>query len=249
MLTRRSILQAGASAAAVLTMGRWPARAAGTSAEIKIAQKEQAAAQSKWRLTGDYFENCNCNVVCPCLFSSAAVLTSKPTQGECHVAFVFHIDKGDYDGVSLDGLNAAVVAHIPGAVADGNWTLAAYSDNRADEKQSAALAAIFGGGAGGPIAAFVPLVGKNLGMKKVAIKYSIDGKARSAEIPGIMRLAVAPMSSLNPSGETWAATGYSLAPEKLEFAVGAKDSTFADYGMRWDNSGKNGFYAPISWSN
>ena len=35
----------------------------------------------------------------------------------------------------------------------------------------------------------------------------------------------------------------------LTFAVGGTDSTFADHGMRWDNSGKNGHYAPISWSN
>jgi hypothetical protein len=26
-------------------------------------------------------------------------------------------------------------------------------------------------------------------------------------------------------------------------------STFNDHGMRWDNSGKNGHYAPINWSN
>jgi hypothetical protein len=26
-------------------------------------------------------------------------------------------------------------------------------------------------------------------------------------------------------------------------------STWTDYGMHWDNSGKNGHYAPISWSN
>jgi hypothetical protein len=34
-------------------------------------------------------------------------------------------------------------------MANGNWTLAAYFDERADEKQTAALAAIFGGGEGG----------------------------------------------------------------------------------------------------
>jgi hypothetical protein len=31
--------------------------------------------------------------------------------------------------------------------------------------------------------------------------------------------------------------------------VGSKDSTFVDHGMLWDNSGKNGHYAPINWSN
>ena len=131
---------------------------------------------AKWRLTGDYFENCNCDVVCPCLVSTAAPLTARPTQGVCDVPLVFHIDKGDYDGVALDGLNVAVVAHTPGPMADGNWTLAAYIDERADEKQTAALGAIFGGGEGGPMAAFAPLVGKHLGVKKVAIKYSINGK-------------------------------------------------------------------------
>ena len=138
---------------------------------------------AKWRLTGDYFENCNCDVVCPCLVSTAAPLTARPTQGVCNVPLVFHIDKGDYDGVSLDGLNVVVVAHTPGPMADGGWTLAAYIDERADEKQTAALGVIFSGGEGGPMAAFAPFVGKHLGVKKVPIKYSINGKARSVEIP------------------------------------------------------------------
>jgi hypothetical protein len=35
---------------------------------------------------------------------------------------------------------------------------------------------------------------------------------------------------------------------QLALAVGSSGSTFTDHGMRWDNSGKNGHYAPISWS-
>ena len=131
------------------------------------------AAQQKWHLSGDYFENCNCNVVCPCLVSPSAPLTARPSQGVCDVALVFHIDKGSYGEVSLDGLNVAVVGHTPGAMGDGNWTLAAYIDERADEQQTAALGAIFSGAEGGPMAAFAPLVGKHLGVKKVAIKYAI----------------------------------------------------------------------------
>ena len=207
------------------------------------------AAQSKWRLTGDYFENCNCDVVCPCLVSTAAPLTARPTQGVCNVPLVFHIDKGDYDGVALDGLNVVVVAHTPGPMAEGNWTLAAYIDERADDKQTAALGAIFGGGEGGPMAAFAPFVAKHLGMKKVAITYKVNGKSRSVEIPNILHLAVEPLPSAHPSGETWTAAGHPVAPDKLAFAVGAKGNTFTDHGMRWDNSGKNAHYAPISWSN
>jgi hypothetical protein len=51
------------------------------------------------------------------------------------------------------------------------------------------------------------------------------------------------------SGEAWAAIGHPVAPDKLALAVGSSGSTFTDHGMRWDNSGKNGHYAPISWSN
>jgi hypothetical protein len=47
----------------------------------------------------------------------------------------------------------------------------------------------------------------------------------------------------------WASTGHPISPDKLAFAVGAAGSTFSDHGMRWDNSGKNGHYAPIRWSN
>jgi hypothetical protein len=62
------------------------------------------ATQKKWRLSGDYFENCNCNVVCPCLVSPSPPMTARPSQGVCDVALVFHIDKGSYDNVSLDGM-------------------------------------------------------------------------------------------------------------------------------------------------
>lgn len=206
-------------------------------------------AGQKWQLSGDYFENCNCNVVCPCLFSPNAPLTSPPSEGMCNVALVFHIDKGSYGKVSLDGLNVAVVAHTPGIMGEGNWSLAVYIDERANEQQTAALGAIFGGSEGGPMAAFAPLVGKNLGVKKVAIKYAITGKSRSAEIPGIMHLTVEPLPTIHPSGEVWAAAGHPVAPDKFALAIGVKGSTFTDHGMRWDNSGKNGHYAPISWSN
>jgi hypothetical protein len=207
------------------------------------------AGQQKWHLTGDYFENCNCSVVCPCLVSPSAPLTAQPTQGACDVALVFHIDKGNYGEVSLDGLNVAVIAHTPGPMGAGNWTLAAYIDERADARQTGALGAIFSGAEGGPMAAFAPLVGKHLGVKKVPIKYAVQGKTRTAEIPRVLNMAVDPLGSMHPSGEIWAAIGHPVAPEKLALAVGRQGSTFADHGMRWDNSGKNGHYAPISWSN
>jgi hypothetical protein len=155
---------------------------------------------TNWQLSGDYFENCNCSVVCPCLISPAPPLTSRPTEGVCDVALAFHIDKGSYGTVALDGLNLALIAHTPGPMADGNWTIAIYIDQRATDEQAVALGAVFGGAEGGPMAAFAPLIATNLGVSKVPITYRVTGKTRSAEIPGVMNMSVEPLPSLRERG-------------------------------------------------
>jgi hypothetical protein len=205
--------------------------------------------QVQWQLSGDYFENCNCSVVCPCLVSSAAPLTARPTEGVCDVALVFHIDTGRYGDTALDGLNVALAVHTPGPMGQGDWTVGAYIDQRADARQTEALGAIFTGAAGGPMAMFAPLIATNLGAKKLPITYRVEGKKRSAEIPDILHMSVEPLPTMHPGGEIWASVGHPVSPDKLALAVGGPGNTYADHGMRWDNSGKNGHYAPINWSN
>jgi hypothetical protein len=39
-----------------------------------------AAIETAWQIRGEYCENCNCDVVCPCLFSTKEPMTSTPTQ-------------------------------------------------------------------------------------------------------------------------------------------------------------------------
>src|ERR1700745_2143261 len=160
-----------------------------------------------------------------------------------------HIDSGRYGDVALDGLNVALAIHTPGRMADGNWSVAAYIDQRADDKQTEALGGIFAGAAVRPMAAFPPLIGKNLGVKKVPITYRIDGKTRSAEIPGVLHMSVDPLPTMHPSGEMWANTGHPISPEKLAFGMGASGNSFSDHGMQWDNSGRHRAYARIRWTN
>ncbi len=102
-----------------------------------------AATETAWQLRGEYVEHCNCDVVCPCLFSAQAPMTSTPTQGACEVGFGFHIDDGSFGDVSLDGLNVALVARTPGPMGEGNWQVALYLDDQADDGQRDALQAIF----------------------------------------------------------------------------------------------------------
>src|SRR5260370_29927410 len=163
---------------------------------------DQVPGQVQWHLAGDYFENCSCSLLCPCLVSAAAPLTARPTEGFCNVPLIFHIESGRYGDLALDGLNVLVILHAPGVMADGDWSVATYVDQRADDEQTEAIAAIFSGAAGGPMAAFTPLISKNLGVSKVPITFRIDGKTRSAAIPGILHMSGGPLrtASASPSG-------------------------------------------------
>ena len=203
-----------------------------------------------WSLRGEYFENCNCAVACPCLFSTAAPFTSMPTEGACEVAFAFHLDQGRFGDVPLDGLNVAMIVRTPGPMIEGNWTVALYVDERADARQQEALQAIFSGAAGGVMGGFAPLIGEVLGIKSAPIAYQREGKRRSVEIPDIMHMAVRPMASvMGEDREVVATNAHPFAPEGVVMAIGDAGSTWTDYGLRWDNSGRNGHYAAITWSN
>src|SRR5207244_12087273 len=102
----------------------------------------------------DYCENCSCSIVCPCLVSAAPPLTARPTEGFCNVPLIFHIESGSYGDIVLDGFNVLIILHAPGVMADGDWSVAAYIDRRANDEQTAVFGASFNGVDGRPDEAF-----------------------------------------------------------------------------------------------
>ena len=112
-----------------------------------------------WQLSGEYFESCNCTVLCPCLLSRAQ---ARPTEGHCDVVLAVRVAQGRYGATDLGGLGAALAAYTPGVMAEGNWSVAIYVDERGNPEQRTALEAILSGGAGGPLARLAPLVGTRL---------------------------------------------------------------------------------------
>lgn len=208
------------------------------------------AESPSWKIAGDYFENCSCEVVCPCTFSPLGPLLAQPTSqdGSCEVPLAFHIEQGTYGEVTLDGLNAVVALRTPGVMGEGNASVALYVDERANEQQLQALTAIFSGAGGGPMGALAPLVGSILGVRSVPITYVREGKRRAVEVPNVMNVAVTSMPGI--SGDGISADGaHPLFPVDLMMAVGDAGSVYEDFGMRWDNSGKNAHHAAFTWSN
>ena len=207
------------------------------------------ATVAQWKITGDYFENCNCTVVCPCVLAPPGMMQAAPTEGACEVPLAFHIERGAHGAVQLDGLNVVVALRTPGVMAHGNASVALYVDERADARQLEALTAIFSGAAGGPMGALAPLVSSVLGVKSVPITFTKEGKRRAVDVPGVMSLSVTATPGVDPDNEIWVSGAHPLFPDKLAMASGDVDSVYEDFGMRWDNSGKNGHYAPFTWSN
>jgi hypothetical protein len=200
----------------------------------------------RWEVSGEYFENCNCHVVCPCEVSPLGFMQDQPSQGHCNVYLVFHVRNGRYGGVDLAGLNAVLAVHSPGPMLQGAWTVAAYLDQRASDDQRQALGAIFSGAAGGPLGALVPLIGTNLGAKVVPIEYRNEGRRRSARIEGILDAVVEAVPGANPEEEVVKRNAHALFPELVQ-ASGVV-SRYADHGLQWDHSGRNADYAAFRWT-
>ncbi|MDA1229045.1 MAG: DUF1326 domain-containing protein [Chloroflexi bacterium] len=100
--------------------------------------------KTKWVIEADYLQACNCDYGCPCEFEAP------PTQGHCEGIGAWRINKGSYGDVSLDGLGLGFSLRSKAAMHEGNLTVAAFVDEKANEKQRDALLQIVSGAAGGP---------------------------------------------------------------------------------------------------
>jgi hypothetical protein len=65
-----------------------------------------------WQVSGQYYETCSCDFVCPCILHS---MKARPTKGTCTFAMGFQIERGTYGAVSLDGLGFIVLGLTPEA--------------------------------------------------------------------------------------------------------------------------------------
>ena len=193
---------------------------------------------TRWELNGDYFEACNCDVACPCIFSSYP-----PPDGHCSVIMACHVDSGKFGDTKLDGLNTFLAVYSPGPMDKVKWKVAMYIDSKANRTQSEALEAIFTKKQAGGM--FASSIGEYLGSKSAGIQYATDGKTRSLKIRGIADVEVEDF--MGPNGKpTSFKNAHGLAPNLL-YVAKSKKLEYKDHGMNWQISGKNSYHAPFSW--
>ena len=200
-----------------------------------------------WRLDGTYFENCSCDMVCPCTTSG---LTMPADQDRCRVVLAFHVDRGEVDGLDVSDKTVVVVADTPPVMADGNWRVGVVMDATASAEQAAGLGAIFGGQAGGPMAGLAPLISEMLGMESAPIEYLDDGRRHSLRVGDLIDIEIEDFvpPQLLPDGDAEMLTGMFHPANSTLTVAKANRSRVSAFGLDFANEGKNGHSAPFSWS-
>ncbi|MEZ0066391.1 hypothetical protein ABIA32_002401 [Streptacidiphilus sp. MAP12-20] len=198
-----------------------------------------------WRIEGTYFENCNCNMVCPC---STSGLSAPADYDRCLVALAFHVASGLVDGLDVSGLTVAVVADAPPLMSEGNWRMGMFMDAAASPEQAEALGAVFSGQLGGPMEGLGPLVGEMLGVEVATIDYVDDGRTHRVRVGDAIAMEVEDfVSPLDATGKGVRVSGVGFPADTLAAGT-ATASRVNAFGLEWDNEGKNAFSAPFAWS-
>jgi hypothetical protein len=204
--------------------------------------------EQSWSLRGEYMESCNCDYLCPCIYTNPQ---APVTYDHCTALMVFRIDEGRSGAMRLDGLKFALVIRSGKVMADGNWIFAAVVDEAADPAQRQALAAIASGEAGGPPGMIRQnLVSDFRGVDFKPIEFTMAGLTRRAAIPGVASFEIEGVASRNRSGEPYYIdnTGHP-ASRRLALAR-SRETHLHGFGLDLDlaGQGNNGHFAPFSWT-
>ncbi len=204
-----------------------------------------SAAKTSWSLEADFLQGCNCDYGCPCEFSAP------PTRGFCEGTGVWRIDKGNFGGVSLDGLGAGFAAHWPKAIHEGNGTLALFLDERANPSQRSALLQICSGQSGGlPFEILAATFSKVLDPIYAPFEFHFNGRDSFARIGDAFAIALEPIK--NPvtkepeSVKVEHSTGFIF---KSAEAVSAKECRVNVPGLAFSWPDKAGFVTRVHYSN
>ena len=205
-------------------------------------------AHREWTMLGEYMESCNCDYLCPCVYTNPQ---GPVTYDHCTAALVFRIDAGSYGDTTLDGLKFALVIRSGKVMAEGNWVFAGVVDERANDTQRQALAAIIGGEAGGPPGLIRDnLVSDFRGIAFKPIEFNLDGLKRSTVIGDAVSFEIEGVTPRNRPGEPLYIDNTAHPANRRLALARSKETRIHGFGLNLDLVGKgnNGHFAPFAWA-
>jgi hypothetical protein len=195
-----------------------------------------------WSLKGTVLVACNCDFGCPCNYNA------RPTHDYCEGGWTWVIERGERDGVRLDGLACSVFAAWPGAIHEGGGRAVAYFDERADDEQRSQLATLLRGEDGGPWSIFINTYTLDE-PRPEPFAVTLAEHRSKLSIGDAVELEMEPIHNPVTGIEVHPGT---VLPEGLVFKEGwyATSSVFTLEGgsVSYDHSRRNSEYAPFSYS-
>lgn len=197
-----------------------------------------------WSLEGTYFENCNCDTICPCTWSG---LSEPATYDRCMVVVNYHINQGEIDGVDVSGLTFALVADTPPVMLDGAWRVGVLIDDQASSEQAEALGTVISGQKGGPPAMLHPLVGEMLGIESMPVTYEEGERRHRVQWGDAVAMEIEDFHA-GPQEQPVQLNNV-FHPSNTTLTVGKSVGTqVSAFGIEFGQEGTNGASAPFAWS-
>jgi hypothetical protein len=198
-----------------------------------------------WKLEGQYFENCSCDVPCPCTVS----LDLGADRDRCNAFLAFQVESGEVDGVDVSGLTVVAIADTPKVMSEGNWRLGVLIDDGASDEQADKLGAVFGGQLGGPMEALGPLVTEPLGVERVALEVSHQNGTHRIKVGDDGEVEVQEIVSFGKEDGVPARLTGVFHPAGADLTIAkATKSHVSAFGIDFAFEGGSAFANPFSWA-
>lgn len=203
-----------------------------------------------WSIEGRWFDVCRCAIPCPCSWAQP------PDDEYCEGILVWHVQRGRYGDVTLDGLNVAMLGSFRGNVWEQgrDFKQAIFMDERANDAQRAALQTIFSGQGGGWPKHFGEMThGETQGFACAAIRVEIapDLSWWRAEVPAHQIVAVAEaLTGPTSDGQVTKIhhlPGAETGPGGVATWGRATVDRAAAFGFEWNRSGKSSKLIEFAW--
>ncbi|HEY0838025.1 MAG TPA: DUF1326 domain-containing protein [Azospirillum sp.] len=194
-----------------------------------------------WSVKGTYAEACTCKGACPCIY------LQPPTEGDCAALVGWRIEEGRDGDTELSGLNVALALHSPGPMPEGDWRVALYLDERADEAQRASLTRIFSGSAGGHLANLAPLIGEVTGIDTVPIRFEGGDGHYEITIGSVGETTFSAIEGQNGGPVTVSGHPLAVAPGFPATVARSERLKLRTPAIGADTGGRTAFYSPFAY--
>jgi hypothetical protein len=209
-----------------------------------------------WSIEGRYVEYCSCDMGCPCESMAA------PTKGYCTGAVAFQVDKGQCEGLALDGMKVVATFYFPRAIHHGDGHMQPFLEDTISDAQKDAVFYILSGQDQrvGTVFQIFSVIVKTLHepiFTKIQFDWDIKSRKARVEVPALLRARSEPirnpvtdaehrMITVLPDGwvfhEAENAAGYAKSQGDLKFDLNQSHSSLAYVawgpdGLKYDLAG------------